>query len=423
MYKLTRELKDSKIGSSPQIYLQNGRPVRKPELMANLQPNYYVDKLKEIMTNIPISQRNPHRVLDRAIENWDDSGNIPTFEFREVTLVETHKFIMTMSDSTASGHDGLDPLGIKTAVTQLIHPLQHLINSSLNKSTFPRKWKFSKLTPIYKGKGCSRSDTSSYRPVAVLSTVSKLVERAAQKQLLDFFDKSKQLNPSNHAYRSNHSTTTTLLEISDELHQGTEDNKMASIMALDQTSAFDCVLHRLLLEKLEWYHIGKNACTWIKDYLNERTQYVVVGATRSRMVPVSSGVPQGSVIGPLLYTIYTNDLTNVVKSPVCRDVSHFDRTSLFGHQCSNCGILTIYADDTTYTVTSKTRQSNTMNMRRCLDEINLFLQDNFLVINQPKTSITECMLGQKRGKTPGPPQPVSNQGTRSHKTCTRFRIQ
>ena len=177
---------------------------------------------------------------------------------------------------------------------------------------------------------------------------------------------------------------------------------MVSIKALDQTSALECVSHHLLLEKLERYHIGKNTQTWIKDYLQERTQYVIVGAAKSRMVPVSSGIPQGSFIGPLLYAIYTNKLTNVVKSPVCRDSSHLDRSSLFGRQCSNCGILTIYADNTTYTVTSKSRQSNTMNMRRCLDEINLLLQDNFLVINQPKTSITECMLGQKRGKTPAP---------------------
>ena len=75
------------------------------------------------------------------------------------------------------------------------------------------------------------------------------------------------MNPSNNAYRSNHSTTTTLLEISNEIHQGTENNMMTSIMALDQTSAFDCVSHRLLLEKLEKYHIGPEACNWIKDYL------------------------------------------------------------------------------------------------------------------------------------------------------------
>ena len=141
------------------------------------------------------------------------------------------------------------------------------------------------------------------------------------------------------------------------------------------------------------------ARTWIQDYLKDRTLYVIIGAAQSRMVPVSSGVPQGSVIGPLLYAIYTNELSNVVKSESCQDTSHQDRSTLFGRQCSTCGI----ADDTTYTVSSKSRRSNATKMERCLEDISLLLQDNFLVLNQPKTSITECMIGQKRGKIPGPP--------------------
>ena len=240
----------------------------------------------------------------------------------------------------------------------------------------------------------------------VLSTVSKIVERAAQKQLLDFFERERLLNPSNHAYRSNHSTTTTLLEITDEIYQGMEENKIISIMALDQTSTFDCISHELLLEKLQRYRIGVEARNWIKDYLQNKTQYVIIGAAQSKMVPVHSGVPQGSIIGPLLYAIYTNELTNVVKSQSCRGISNSDKSTLFGRQCSSCGILTIYADDSTYTVTNKSRLSNKTNMMRVLDEISLLLSDNFLVINKPKTSITECMVGQKRGKVPAPPPPL-----------------
>ena len=237
----------------------------------------------------------------------------------------------------------------------------------------------------------------------VLSTLSKIVERTAQTQLLNFFEDQNLLNPSNHAYRKLHSTTTTLLEIMDEVYQGTEENKFIQIMALDQTSAFDCVSHELLLQKLEKYKIGRNARNWIQDYLSNRTHYVVIGSAESRMVPIISGVPQGSVIGPLLYAIYTNELTEIVKSDTCPDTSHLDRSQLFGRQCSVCGILTIYADDTTYTVTNKSRTTNQAKINRCLDEISLLLQDNFLVLNQPKTAITECMIGQKRGENPGPP--------------------
>ena len=150
-------------------------------------------------------------------------------------------------------------------------------------------------------------EAASYRPVAVLSTVSKLIERAAQQQLLEFFETTKQLNPSNHAYRRHLSTTTTLTEILDEIHQGTEQKKMTSIMTLDQMAAFDSVSHTLLLEKLERYQVGHEARQWIRDYLTGHTQYVTLGAAQSYMSKVTTGVPQGSVIGPLLYAIYTNE--------------------------------------------------------------------------------------------------------------------
>ena len=95
-------------------------------------------------------------------------------------------------------------------------------------------------------------------------------------------------------------------------------------------------------------------------------------------------------------SVYTNKLSCVVKSQVCRDASHHDTSNLFGRQCLNCGTLTVYADDSMYIVSSKTRQSNQTNLRRCLDEINLFLLDNHLMINQPKTYITEYMLNRRK---------------------------
>ena len=142
-----------------------------------------------------------------------------------MTLVETAKFISSLSESTAFGHDMIDSICIKTAAYQLIRPIQHLINSSLRQSKFAQKWKFSKLSPRLKSKDCNKMSPSSYRPVAVLSTTSKLIERAAQVQLLEFFESNRLLNQSNHAYRKHLSTSTTLTEILDELHNGTEPEK------------------------------------------------------------------------------------------------------------------------------------------------------------------------------------------------------
>ena len=255
LYKLTKELQDTNSGNSPQIFLKDGKPLRKPALMANFQLEHYINKVKSIMEHLPRPIGNPYRVLDAALARWDDTDNILEFKFRDVTLAETSKYISTLSDST----DRIDSIAIKSAAAQLIRPLQHIIKLSLNKSQFCRKWKFSKLTPTLKSRDLNRMLPSSYRPMAVLSTVSKLAERAAQTQLSEFFEKYKLLNPSNHAYRKNLSTSTTLTEIMDELHEGIEKKKINQIMTLDQTAVFDCVSFDILIGKLERYKVGPEA--------------------------------------------------------------------------------------------------------------------------------------------------------------------
>ena len=174
-------------------------------------------------------------------------------------------------------------------------------------------------------------------------------------------------------------------------------------MTLDQTAAFDCVTHELLLAKLERYKVGPEAVQWVRDYLTGRTEYVTIGTSRSRMSAVTSGVPQGSVIGPLLYAIYTNELTEIVKSQDCQEIVHSNTSTLFGRQCDKCGILTIYADDLTYTIGDKSRAVNQLKIKRNLTLISDFLRDNSLLINLPKTSLTEVMIRQKKTKTPGTP--------------------
>ena len=137
--------------------------------------------------------------------------------------------------------------------------------------------------------------------------------------------------------------------------------------------------------------------------MTNRTQYVKIGTAKSNMSLVSTGVPQGSIIGPLLYAILTNDMTETVKDRNCQMPEHHETERLFGKQCSRCGILSIYADDATFTVSSNTRVRNQILLKRNLDEIGLYLNDNLLSINMSKTQLTECMVQQKRTKLKGTP--------------------
>ena len=242
---------------------------------------------------------------------------------------------------------------------------------------------------------------NSYRPIAALPTVSKLVERTAQQQIINFLEETQQINNCNHAYRKHLSTTTTLSEILDEIYKNTEDRKMSSLMAIDMSAAFDSVSHPILLAKMRKYGLGENVIKWVEDYLTFRSQYVTIGRAHSRVQPLDRGVPQGSVVGPLLFAIYVNELTEVVKNPACLQQVHQDNCRLFGIQCRVCGSLTAYADDSTYVVGNRSRAQNQIKLRRNLDEIKLYLNDNQLAINLTKTSLTELMIRQKKCKVPG----------------------
>ena len=298
------------------------------------------------------------RVLNSALDNWEDKDRCPIFKFREVTLAKMNALISILSSSNSAGHGGLTSLPIKAASGKLLRPVQHIINTSLLSKTFAMKWKLSVVIPRLKSKDLDRTSTSSYRPISLLPTTLKLVERAAQQQLLLFMEETKQLNMSSHVYRKNMSTTTTLTDIFDDIYMGAEENKFMSLMSVDQSSAFDCVDKPMLLDKLEKYNIGSDMRQWIDSYLSDRIQYVQIGTGQSRMAPVNCGVPQGSMIGPLLYVLLTNGITEAVKDRECQLDAHKNSERLFGGQCNKCGSLSIYADDTTYIVSNKMREGN-----------------------------------------------------------------
>ena len=130
-----------------------------------------------------------------------------------------------------------------------------------------------------------------------------------------------------------------------------------SILSIDQSSAFDVVDKDILLSKLTIYNIGSAAIHWIENYLSNRSKYVLIGTSRSRMSAVSRGVPQGSMIGPLLYALLTNDITEAVKDRGCSLPAHQDNSRLFGSQCDKCGTLSVYTDDMTYSIQIKKRDT------------------------------------------------------------------
>ena len=212
----------------------------------------------------------------------------------------------------AAGPDGIPAVIYRHMAASLVQPLTHLFQQSLFQGRLPAEWKKAKVIPIFKGKE-EKSSPSSYRPISLTNNACKILERIVSAQLSDYLERNNILSQCQHGFRRGKSAATNILHCDTYISECLNAGSSCDLFLFDFERAFDKIDHNILCCKLE--RIGIDGCylRWFADFLANRWQYVEYQGEQSKVVPVSSGVIQGSVVGPNLFNIYINDITNCVK--------------------------------------------------------------------------------------------------------------
>ena len=274
--------------------------------------------------SLHITNRDKAEFLNRyftSISNInDDSVFLPNLNKKTdevlhdfvVTEKEIQDIITTLNINKACGYDGISHKMLKNTRETVSKPLLILFNRSLAEGIYPDNWKIANVTPLFK-KG-DKSEVSNYRPVSLLSCCGKLFERLVFKNMYNFFLDNSLLYKYQSGFLPNHSTSMQLVDIYHHICQ-TFDNRQVSCMVFcDISKAFDRVWHKGLLFKLQENGLSGNLLEWLSSYLSNRVQRVVLHSTESSSRSINAGVPQGSVLGPLLFLIYVNDIADKLLS-------------------------------------------------------------------------------------------------------------
>ena len=304
--------KSSKINDT---FKYNNQTTSDKDLIANKFNEYFVNIGSNLAASIP--RGGPDYKTYLPPPNTDSI-------FIEPTNVEEIMRIISKLNSSAPGHDEIKLDDIKSVLNNLVQPLTYVTNLSLSQGIFPNELKKAKVIPLYKANDPMLFN--NYRPISVLPLFSKILERIMYNRMIQFINKHKLLYKYQFGFRKDHSTYMALIILIDKISAALDKGDFTIAVLIDFRKAFDTVDHEILLHKLHHYGIRGVAYDWINSYISNRQQMVSYNGASSSYRTINCGVPQGSILGPLLFIIYINDLSTVSK--ILTSVLFADDTTL-----------------------------------------------------------------------------------------------
>lgn len=352
----------------------NGQEIKNPRLIADHLNTFFVNVADETLQLS--GQPNEQKIL--PAENL----NIPTLILHPTNRQELVKLIQSLKPKNSAGYDNISTKLLKTCKQELIDPLIDIVNKSFNSGIFPSALKIAKVYPKYKQGPTTQA--ANYRPISLIPTFSKLIEKLVLTRLIQHLSTNQLLTPHQHGFLPGKSTITALIGLVEFLADQLEDGNTSTAILLDYSKAFDCLSHDHLLSKLTTLGIQGLALNWFRSYLTRRKQmtevkYTTKGLTcqtTSGLQTVTRGVPQGSVLGPVLFILYTND---------------------FPRYMENYSSTVMYADDTVLLLSKKQQEDLEIAAYTAVNMAVQYCHGNDLVVNEKKTK--QLILGRHKDTT------------------------